>query len=79
MYLVLNDFIETEHEGITYKKGGQYPKAGFKSNTKRVKYLQSTENQYQIAFLGPKLEKEKILSKSKVKQSNQEEPNQDDK
>ncbi|HDR7659873.1 TPA: hypothetical protein QCX68_005466 [Bacillus wiedmannii] len=72
MYPVLNDFIETEHEGITYKKGEQYPKAGFKSHTKRVKYLQSTENAYQIAFLGPKLEKAKTTSKSTEKKSDQE-------
>ncbi|HDR7981287.1 TPA: hypothetical protein ACOQ31_005470 [Bacillus cereus] len=72
MYLVLNDFIETEHEGITYKKGEQYPKAGFKSNTKRVKYLQSNENSYQIAFLGPKLEKAKTTSKSMENKSDQE-------
>ncbi|MED3396204.1 MULTISPECIES: hypothetical protein [Bacillus cereus group] len=72
MYPVLNDFIETEHDGITYKKGEQYPKADFKSNSKRVKYLQSTENPYQIAFLGPKLEKAKTTSKSSEKQSDQE-------
>ncbi|MED3036657.1 hypothetical protein CBR56_27355 [Bacillus thuringiensis] len=79
MYPVLNDFIEKEHEGITYKKGEQYPKSDFKSNSKRVKYLQSTENQYQIAFLGPKLEKAKTTSKAKEKQLDQEEPNQEDK
>ncbi|HDR4512220.1 TPA: hypothetical protein QCQ29_002693 [Bacillus cereus] len=73
MYPVLNDFIEKEHDDITYKKGEQYPKAGFKSNDKRVKYLQSTENPYQIAFLGPKLEKAKKTSKSTEKQSDQEE------
>lgn len=72
MYPVLNDFIETEHDGITYKKGEQYPKSDFKSNSKRVKYLQSTENQYQIAFLGPKLEKVKTTSKSLEKQLEQE-------
>ncbi|MEJ9124566.1 hypothetical protein P4I92_12705 [Bacillus cereus] len=73
MYQVLNDFIEKEHDDITYKKGEQYPKVGFKSNAKRVKYLQSTENPYQIAFLGPKLEKAKKESKSTEKQSDQEE------
>lgn len=73
MYPVLNDFIEKEHDDITYKKGEQYPKAGFKSSVKRVKYLQSTENPYQIAFLGPKLEKAKTSSKSTEKQSDQEE------
>lgn len=72
MYLVLNDFIEKEHDGITYKKGEQYPKYDFKANSKRVKYLQSAENQYQIAFLGPKLEKAKTTSKSTEKQSDQE-------
>ncbi|MGE6550813.1 hypothetical protein ACQKFK_17835 [Bacillus mycoides] len=79
MYPVLNDFIEKEHDSITYKKSEQYPKSGFKDNAKRVKYLQSTENPYQIAFLEDKLEKEKTTSKSKGKQSNQEEPNQEDK
>ncbi|MCM3219656.1 hypothetical protein M3644_07535 [Bacillus cereus] len=73
MYQVLNDFIEKEHDDTTYKKGEQYPKAGFKSNDKRVKYLQSIENPYQIAFLGPKLEKAKKTSKSTEKQSDQEE------
>ncbi|MGN4782505.1 hypothetical protein [Bacillus cereus group sp. MYBK217-2] len=72
MYPVLNDFIEKEHNDITYKKGEQYPKEGFKSNAKRVKYLQSTENPYQIAFLGPKLEKAKTTSKSTEKQLDQE-------
>ncbi|MGX5538149.1 hypothetical protein MU858_21365 [Bacillus sp. PGP15] len=79
MYLVLNEFIETEHEGITYKKGEHYPKSGYKSNVKRVKYLQSTENPYHIAFLGPKLEEVKTARKSKEKQSDQEEPKHEDK
>lgn len=59
MFEVLNDFIEKEHKDLLYKAGETYPKAGFKADPKRVGYLQSNENIYNKAFLGPELEKEK--------------------
>lgn len=57
-YQVLNEFIEKEHKGTLYSKGETYPKSGFKADPERVAYLQSEENPYKVAFLGPEIKAE---------------------
>lgn len=64
-YQVLNDFVEKEHDNITYNKDEVYPKAGFKADPARVAYLQSDGNKYRKAFLGSKIEKDSAKKSTK--------------
>lgn len=51
MFIVLNEFIEREHDFTLYTKGETYPKKGFKANDKRVDFLQKKHFKYGVAFL----------------------------
>ncbi|UOE96071.1 hypothetical protein [Alkalihalobacillus sp. LMS39] len=64
-YQVLSAFVEKEHKNITYKEGEIYPKFGFSADPSRVEYLQSEENKYKKAFLGPELPVQEKETKSK--------------
>jgi hypothetical protein len=57
---VINSFIEKEHDGITYNVGERYPKEGYKASDNRVTYLQSDDNPYKVAFLGPEIKSETV-------------------
>jgi hypothetical protein len=54
-YPVINSFIEKEHKGVTYNIGESYPKEEFQADPERVAFLQSDDNDYGIAFLGPEI------------------------
>jgi hypothetical protein len=57
-YPVINTFEDLEQNKQLYKKGETYPKEGYEVDSKRVKLLQSTENKYKKAFLGPEIQNE---------------------
>ncbi|WP_034301989.1 hypothetical protein [Bacillus cihuensis] len=68
MYTVLNDFIEKEHDHIRYSKGETYPKKGYKTEGKRVEFLQKEHPKYGVVFLDtPKEEPKPKAMKSSVK------------
>jgi hypothetical protein len=75
---VINSFIEKEHKGITYNVGETYPKEEFQADPERVAFLQSDDNEYGIAFLGPELKGE-VKMENKVPESSLEKPNETDK
>ncbi|MBO0586462.1 hypothetical protein [Sporosarcina sp. E16_8] len=64
MYPVINTFIANEHEKTKYNIGETYPKAGFKADAKRVKFLKSAENRWKVPFLGAEIKPEKKSEKS---------------
>jgi hypothetical protein len=51
-YPVLNDFVEENHNGLTYEKDELYPKTGFEADPERVAFLQKKHKKYNVAFLG---------------------------
>jgi hypothetical protein len=78
IFPVINSFIEKEHKGITYNVGETYPKEEFQADPERVAFLQSDDNEYGIAFLGPKLKGE-VKTENEVPESPLEKPNEIDK
>jgi hypothetical protein len=74
-YPVLNSFIEKEHKGVTYNVGESYPKEEFQADPERISFLQSDDNEYGMAFLGPELEvgdkTENEVPESSVEKSNE--------
>lgn len=64
---VLNDFHESDHKNILYKEGELYPKYGFEALPERLTFLQTDENRYKKAFLGPVI---KVESKQEVQNIN---------
>jgi hypothetical protein len=77
IFPVINSFIEKEHKGITYNVGETYPKEEFQAEPERVTFLQSDDNEYGMAFLGPEL-KGDVKTENEVPESSLEKPNEID-
>lgn len=60
---VLETFKEKDHDGTIYSVGDDYPKVGFKSNSKRVSFLQEIHPVYGVRFLGPAEGKKVVVDK----------------
>lgn len=48
---VINDFTETHHDNIVYRKGETYPKEGYQADEERVEFLQKVHPFYGVPFL----------------------------